>query len=40
MKRPTIIVVRHHGIPFEPNKNAILLVTGRLHHYVLLRGGK
>lgn len=36
MKNRRIIEIRHHGIPFRSNENAILLVTGMLHHYVLL----
>ena len=32
-----IIQIRHHGLPFVNNANAVLLATGILHHYVLLK---
>lgn len=31
-----ILVIRHYGVPFRSNANAVLLVTGSIHHYVLL----
>lgn len=32
-----IIAIRHYGYPFHSNEHAVLLVTGILHHYVLIR---
>lgn len=31
-----IVKIEHFGYPFINNENAILLVTGATHHYVLL----
>jgi hypothetical protein len=32
-----IIQIRHYGIAFESNENALLLVSGLYHHIVLIR---
>jgi len=31
-----IIKIRHNGMKFISNQDAVLLVTGIFHHYVLL----
>lgn len=31
-----IVAIRHYGYSFVSNENAVLLVTGITHHYVLL----
>jgi hypothetical protein len=33
----SIIKIRHYGAAFFGNKYAVLLVSGTLHHYVLLK---
>lgn len=32
-----VVKIRHYGHPFRSNENAVLLVTGIAHHYVLLK---
>jgi hypothetical protein len=32
-----VIAIRHYGHGFRSNENAVLLVTGITHHYVLLK---
>jgi hypothetical protein len=32
-----ILKIRHYGYSFVDNENAVLLVTGITHHYVLLK---
>lgn len=32
-----IVAIRHNGIPFVSNKNARLILTGIMHHYILLK---
>ena len=32
-----IIKIVHNGLPFTSNAIAVLLVTGAIHHYVLLK---
>lgn len=32
-----IILIRHYGIPFKNNANAVLLATGAVHHILLLK---
>jgi hypothetical protein len=38
MKGVNIIKICHNGYGFNSNENALLLVTGAFHHYILLRG--
>lgn len=33
--KPQILKIRHNGIGFTSNENAILLITTASHHYVL-----
>jgi len=32
-----VLVIRHFGVPFFSNANAVLVATGVLHHIVLVR---
>lgn len=32
-----VVKIEHFGYPFRSNENAVLLVTGIFHHYVLLK---
>jgi len=36
-KNMKIIVIRHYGIPFRNNANAVLIATGLFHHIILLK---
>lgn len=31
-----LLVIEHHGVPFQSNNNARLLFTGITHHIVLI----
>ena len=32
-----LLKIRHYGLPFFDSEDAVLMVTGCLHHYVLLK---
>ena len=32
-----IVFIRHYGYSFSDNENAVLLVTGVIHHIVLMK---
>jgi hypothetical protein len=34
---PSIIKVRHYGLPFINSSHAKLIFSGVLHHYILVR---
>jgi hypothetical protein len=32
-----VVVIRHYGLPFTSDENALLVATGMFHHIIIIR---